>query len=282
MAIWHKHLNLPPKVDYRRPPKGRLLVPWHLHPKSSTPIPTSYDLTPFRPAIYNQGSLGSCTACGTVGSVQTSLGAAGQGLPVPLAPLSLYRTTRMLERASNWPGATLPPLSDSGANPVDAYTALTLYGCQNTVIECGEIEPSDELTAYEETHVNDPIVAEELIHDARFKTTGQFAIVTTGQQRLDDVAAALASKFAVGVPVYAADDRFQSYTSGIMAPPPSGSELDHWVYATKFYTDATGHRVYGLPNSWSRLWGLDGEFWACEAIILAADYLMVASVLEKS
>jgi hypothetical protein len=186
----------------------------------------------------------------------------------------------MLERAADWSGGSLPPLADSGANPDDAYLALQLYGCRTTVDECGEAGPSAALTAYEEAHVNDPIVAEELILDTRFKTVGQFAITSTGQQRLDDVARAVASKFAVGVSVYAADDRFQGYTQGIMAGPPENSVPDHWVYLTKFYTDASSHRVFGLPNSWSELWGLGGEFLACEAIILAADCLMVASVTE--
>ena len=282
MAIGHKRLGATPKIDYRRPPLGRLLVPWHLHPYANVSIPSSYDLTPFRPAIYNQGELGECTACGTVGSIQTTLAAAGHRVSPPLAPLSLYRPTRMLERANEWTGGPLPPLTDSGANPADAYSALQLYGCRTTMDECGEAGPSDALTAYEESHVNDPIAAEELIKDSSFKTLGQFVITSTGQQRLDDVAAAISSKYAVGVAVYAADDRFQSYTTGIMAGPPDGSEPDHWVYATKFYPDASGHRVYGLPNSWSEAWGLKGEFLACEAIILAADCLMVASITEAA
>jgi hypothetical protein len=184
----------------------------------------------------------------------------------------------MIERARIWSGGPLPPLTDSGADPMDAYLALETYGCQTTMQECGEAGPSDKLTAYEEAHVNDPIVGEELIADSSFKTAGQFVITSIDQQRLNDVAQAIASKFAVGVAVYAADDRFQSYTGGVMAAPPAGSVPDHWVYATKFYTDASGHRVYGLPNSWSELWGLGGEFLACEDIILASDCIIVASV----
>lgn len=278
MAIWHKRLHVTSKVDYRRPSERSLLVPWHLHPKSSAPISTSYDLTSFRAPIYNQGGIGSCTACGTIGSVQTSLAAAGRTISPPLAPLSLYRPTRMLARAKDWNGGPLPPLTDSGANPADAYQALTSYGCQTTVEECGEMGPSDTLTSYEEEHVNDLIVAEDLILDATFKVTGQFAIVSSGSQRLKDVAQAVSSKFAVGVSVYAADDRFQGYTGGIMAGPPVGSIPDHWVYITRYYQDAAGDFIFGLPNSWSEAWGINGEFLAFQDVILAADCLMVASV----
>jgi hypothetical protein len=187
----------------------------------------------------------------------------------------------MFERAKAWNGETiLPPLTDSGANPDDAYTALTLYGCQSTADECGELGPSSKLTAYEEAHVNDEIVGEELIADSTFRLVGQFEIMSIGQDRLDAVAQAIASKFAVGISVYASDDRFQGYTGGLMAGPPAGFFPDHWVYITKFYTDASGHRVYGLVNSWGELWGIGGEFLACEAVILAADCLMVASVAE--
>ena len=280
MAIWHTRHGLPPKIDYRRPPAEREIVSWSLHPRSSSPIPASCDLTPCRPPIYDQGAIGECTACGTIGSVQTTLAAAGRPISPPLAPLSLYRPTRMLERANVWSGGPLPPLTDSGADPSSAYTALQLYGCRTTVDECGEADPSNALTAYEEAHVNDPIVAEELIRDEKFKTSGQYAITSTGSQRLSDVAQAVASRFAVGVSVYAADDRFQGYTGGIMAGPPAGTVPDHWVYVTKFYTDASSHRVYGLPNSWGTLWGLGGEFLACEDLILASDCLIVASVTE--
>ena len=281
MIHYQRH-KCPPKVDYRRPPAGRLVVPWHLHPKASraAALPSSVDLTPYRPSIYDQGQVGQCSACGTVGAIQTSLAKAGIVLPGLLASLPVYRCTRCLERATMHASGTLPPLTDSGAYPDDAFRALTLFGVETVLEECGEAEPSAEVTAYEEAHVNDEPTAWEFELDAALKLAGAFDIMSTGQQRLDDVASALVAGYAVGRSVYASDDRFQRYAGGVMPPSPGTANCDHWIYTTGYYVDATGHRVWRCPNSWSTAWGDAGEFLDCEANVLASDCLIAAAVSE--
>ena len=281
MIHYQRHA-CPPKVDYRKPPAGRLVVPWHVHPKAirGAALPASVDLTAFRPPISDQGRSGACSAHGTVGAVQTSLAKAGVALPGRLAPLPVYRATRCLERAVAHASGTLPPLTDSGAYPDDALRALALFGVETLQEECGHPAPCDEVTSYEETHVNDEPTAWEFEQSAALKLIGAFDIVTNGQQRLEDVASALAAGYAVGRSVYASDDRFQFYMSGVMAPAPAGSPCDHWIYCDGYYTDATGHRVWRNPNSWGEGWGEAGEFLDCEANILASDCLIAYAVSE--
>jgi hypothetical protein len=269
---------------YRPVPAGRAQIPWHLHPRSRAAgvIPSSVDLTPFRPPIYDQGSIGECSGEGTVGSVTTTLAKAGTPVSALLSPLSVYRLGRCIERALKYSGGVLPKLTDSGANPDDVFRALNLYGVATCQDVAGVPGPCAALTAYEEAHVNDEPSLEELELDDKFKALGQFLITSTGQQRLDDVARALASGFAVGFSVYASDDRFQRYAGGVMGPPPSGVYCDHWVYMTGFVTSVTNHRIYRAPNSWGEGWGEQGEFQACEEIVLASDCVEVASVKKAA
>ena len=278
-----------PGGDYRPPRPGRLVVPWALHPKATRGaaiVPS--DLTPFVPCIYDQGQIGECSACGTAGGIQTSLKRAGVPLPGILAPLPIYRATRALERGADHPDGTLPPLADTGAMPDDAFHAINWFGGQTTQDECGEVGPSSTLTAYEEAHCNDEPTIDEFEHSARFKVAGAYDIVSTGDQRANDVAGALAAGFDVGGSVYAADDRFQSYVGGVMPPAPAGAMCDHWVHIVGCFIDAKGQPIFVWANSWGLGWGTSygalpgGCFLTTSAQVIDADCLIVYSVAVQS
>ena len=79
--IHHLKLDCPPLFDYRRPPDGRHVIPWSMHPKARTARRAAFqpvDLTPFVPCVYNQSRIGECSACGSIGAAQTSLAKAGK------------------------------------------------------------------------------------------------------------------------------------------------------------------------------------------------------------
>jgi len=259
MAIWHSQLGVAPhESDYRPPRDGRMIVSWHLHPKATRATATPFqasDLTPWMPPIGNQDRIGACNSYGTKDGASTSLAAAGAGRGPYLAALPLYRLTRCVERAASNSFGELPPLTDSGASPDDVLAVAHRYGVMTSLEECGEPGPSDDLSAYEDNHVNDEPTVDELELDAGFKLVGGFDITATGQQRLHDVTDALAAGYAVGCAVYAEDMRFQGYSSGVMPDPPAGRRCDHWIYLVGAFADATGAPVFCLVNSWSTSWG---------------------------
>ena len=286
MIHYQRH-GCPPLSDYKKPRDGRLVIPWAMHPRAlrgDSFVPS--DLTPFLPCIYNQDRIGACSACGSVGAAQTTLKKAGVALPGIAAPLSVYTPTRAIERAVDHPSGTLPPLTDTGAYPDDALRVMQLYGMRTTVQECGEAGPSEALSEYEDAHVNDEPNLLGFEQAAAFRLLGGFDIVTTGQQRLDDVAAALAAGYAVGRSVYASDDRFQRYVGGVMPAPPANVWCDHWIYTVGCYKDAAGTMIFPSVNSWSTNWGESwgsapgGMFRAGPADIQAADAVIVFAVTE--
>lgn len=287
--INHLKLDCQPLVDYRRPPSGRHVIPWSMHPKAKTVRGAAFqpiDLTPFVPCVYNQDRIGECSACGSVGAAQTSLAKAGKPLVGIVAPLSVYTPTRAIERAVAYPTGTLPPLADTGAYPDDALRVLQLYGMRTTLQECGEAGPSPKLSQYEDDHVNDEPTLLGYEQAAAFKLLGGFDIVSSGQQRIDDVIAALTAGYAVGIAVYASDNRFQSYSGGVMPDPPAGAGCDHWTYLAGCYKDAAGTPIFVDPNSWDVTWGIGygslsgGCFLAGPGIIQAADCLIAFAVTE--
>ena len=286
--IHYQRLGIAPLVDYRGPRPGRVVVPWSMHPKAalrgtqSTLQPS--DLTPFMPAVGNQSRIGACNSYGTKDAIYTSLQKRTGVFLAYRAALPLYRATRCMERAAG--GDTSAPLTDSGAWPDDVLTVTHMWGMQTSQQECGEAGPSDALSQYENDHVNDEPTLREFELDSSFCDVGGFDITSAGKQRLLDVSDALASGFAVGVAVYAADDRFQQYTGGIMPDPPAGAGCDHWVYIVGMYLDAAGSPVFVVVNSWTAQWGTSwskapgGVFLAGPGIIQAADCLIAYSVQE--
>ncbi len=268
-------------TGYRPVPAGVRQDPWHLHRKSyaSEPISDAVDMTPYRPPIFDQGQTGSCVGHGTVGAVMTTLAKAGTPASELLCPLSVYRLARCMDRTLSWYGSpSPPPLMDDGTDPDLAMHAIATWGIATCRELLGVDGPGSDYTARLEAEVNrEPMLGELEASDA-FKLVGQHAILSGGQQRLDDVARALDSGFAVGLAVYASDNRFQCYVGGVLMQAPAVSRCDHWTYLTGFYTDATGHRIYRGVNSWGPSWGESGEFLACEGVILDSDCLEAMSV----
>jgi hypothetical protein len=266
-----------------------MLMPWSLHPRATREtalVPSN--LTPWMPSIGNQDRIGACNSYGTKDGVSTSMSKAGHPVPGYLAALPLYRGTRCLERAaSTWSGDELPPLTDCGADPDDVLRVAQQFGIQTSAQECHCDGPCSALSKYEDDNVNAEPTLGEFEHDSTFKVVGGFDIVSSGQQRLLDVSNALASGYAVGISLYAADDRYQQYDGGILADPPSGSDCDHYNYLVGLDL-ASGSPLFIGVNSWDVGWGVKwgsapGGCWiGGPAIIQASDRLVVYSVQEAT
>jgi hypothetical protein len=274
-----------PASDYRPPRANRMVVPWRFHPKAARATqPTASDITPHMPPIGNQDRIGACAGYGTKDGIWTSFSAAQ--IPLPGYPVALppYRGTRCLERSG-----PDEPLTDCGADPNDVLRFAQRFGLQTSMQECGQPGPGPALSQYENQHVNDEPTLEEFEDDHTLRVVGGYDIVSTGKQRLLDVSSALASGCAVGISVYASDDRYQQYDGGILADPPKGAGCDHFNYLVGMYFDAAAGlwRPVGV-NSWTEGWGCRwgagparGGMWVGSPAILDASDRLVAYSVSK-
>lgn len=273
-------------TGYHPVPAGVREDYWHMHPKAPRAGQASpdADLVRFAPPIDDQGQVGQCTGEAVTCGTTTTLRAAGADVAGFLDAQSPYRMARALDRAAEYPWADgkPPALQDTGADPNQVFRALNKYGCRTTLDGYGFDGPCPELTAAYETHANDEPDLLELEEDDTFRAVGQQRVLSVGQQRIDDVRAALAAGFAVTMSVYASDARFQDYVGGVMPPAPDWVGCNHLVCVVGDYTDATGATVLLVQNSWSKAWGEAGYFRASSGILLQSDCVHVASVRKGS
>jgi hypothetical protein len=268
--------NSVPKPGYRPVPPGVRELPWDLHPMAAATgaLPREVDWLKFY-LKYFQGDTGSCVGHGTVNGVNTTLGVAGLTPPEPLCPLSVYTNARCMERIVH---KYRMPLGDNGTDPNLAAIGISTWGIA-TCREWMRVDgPGEEYTRALEAMVNHEPKLGQFQSADRFRVIGQHIIISTDQQRLDDVATALAAGFGVGISVYASDDRFQGYSSGVLPDPPPGAKCDHWVALGGYETIGTTRVLRGM-NSWKG-WGEGGAFSCGPRTILAADCIAVYSVRQ--
>jgi len=269
-------------TGYRPVPENVREDLWHMHPRAQRAgASPDTDLTKFASPVDDQDGVGQCTGEAVVCGVHATLGAAG--VPVAkgyLDPQALYRLARCMERAYDypWPGGSPPPLRDEGSDPNLVHLALARWGCPSTLDTFGLDGPCEELTAAYAQHACDEPLVDELQSSDEFKLVGQLAIRSTGQQRLLDVRAALASRFAVTMALHASDSRFQDYRGGVMGPPPDGSRCDHLTCVLATYTDVSGNTVLVGQNSWSKRWGEGGFFRCCSEVLMRSSGVHACSV----
>jgi hypothetical protein len=266
-------------------PRDRIEDLWHTHPRaarSGQSYPDA-DLIPWAPPVDDQDGIGQCTGNAVTTAVMTTLAKAGIPLPGYLDPQSAYRMARCLGRAQGYPWGSggMPPLVDVGADPNLVYLAGNRHGYGTTMDTFRLPGPCAELTACYAKYANREPQLGELQSSDAFKVIGQHRVLSTGQQRIADVRAALASGFAATMSVYASDDRFQGWRSGVMPPAPSGSPCDHLVCIVCSYTDATGATVFVTQNSWGRGYAEAGRYRAHSGILLQSDTVHVCDVRPR-
>jgi hypothetical protein len=270
---------------FRPVPAGRIEDQWHQHPRAARAGQASpdSDMKSSLPPVDDQNGCSQCTGQAVTGAAMTTLAAAARPVNGYLDPQAAYRLARCIERAQMYPwnGGQLPTLQDNGADPNLVHLAGSEYGFARTLDTFGYPGPCPALTADYATYVNVEPQMMELECSDDFKLLGQFRVQSTGAQRIADVRAALASRFAVTLSVYASDDRFQGYVGGLMPPKPDGADDDHLIFCYGCFTDATGATVFLCQNSWGVGFGMSGRLWLHQSDMVRSANVHVASVAQQ-
>lgn len=202
-------------------------------------LPSKVDLSPLCPPVYDQQSLGSCTANAIAGAIEFDL--KKQGLPdYTPSRLFIYYNERVIENSVNW---------DSGAMIRDGIKSVNQVGACHEDI-CPYIisnftqKPSP--AAY----------ADALQH----KTLSYKRIYNAKSPSLMKLCLANGIPFVMGFTVYESFET-QSVANTGMVPMPGPNEKilgGHAVLCTS-YDDST--RLFKCRNSWGQNWGDHGYFY---------------------
>jgi len=208
-------------------------------------LPSSVDLQPLCPPVYDQGQLGSCTANAIAAAYQFERMQAN--LP-PLTPsrLFIYWNERVMENDTN---------EDAGAFGGDGITSLETLGV-----------PDESLWPYIEGQFSvrppDSVFAAALANKI-----SQRKIITT----IEDIKGALVDRHLVpfGISLYESFESDEVATSGIV-PDPTLNEglLGGHETAIAGYDDSM--KAFKVRNSWGSGWGQQGYCW------INYDYVMAA------
>jgi len=211
-------------------------------------LPTSVDMRPQCPAVYNQSSLGSCTANALAGCLQFDEMKQHKVDTATPSRLFIYYNERYLQGTTNY---------DSGASMREGLAAVAKYGF------CDEIYWPYNIGSYT---TKPPTTAYNAAYPERITN---FARV---YQTSDQVKGCLASglPFCFGFTVYQSFESPTVATSGIMNMPQSGEQIigGHAVMAVG-YNDST--QMFIIRNSWGAGWGQAGYFMMPYAYLLSSN-----------
>lgn len=243
-------------------PDGRDIPYMYIRPAQAGPIklPEQVDLREFCPPVFDQGSLGSCTANATCAAYQVAL-----LRQEPFTPASFPNLSRLFVyyNARAVAGTTE---SDSGAYIRDAIKSIATEGvCKEELwpyrISDFKARPSNE--AY----------ADALNHQA-------IIYAAVGHNPFE-VQLALADGYPVvfGFTVYSSFESEAVAKSGIMQMPKHGEKAigGHAVVAVGYSTEMQ-HLL--VRNSWGDDWGQAGYFWMPFSYLqrLARDFWVIKKV----
>ncbi len=199
-------------------------------------LPTNVDLRPHMPPVYDQSTLGSCTANAVAGALQFER--IKRGLPdfIP-SRLFLYWNTRAMEGTTDY---------DSGAMLRDAIKSLG---------DIGDLPESDWPYDINEFATKPPLRC--------YDVATLYSQVTYKRidQDLDLMRQALAAgdPFVFGFTVYQAfESDIVAQTGDAMMPEPGENKLGGHAVLAAGYDDVKQRFI--VRNSWGLSWGLNGYF----------------------
>jgi C1A family cysteine protease len=199
-------------------------------------LPTSVDLRPKCPPVYNQGQLGSCTGNSIAGAIQFEQ--IKQGIPnfVP-SRLFIYYNERVMEGTV---------ASDSGAQIRDGIKSVATTGF------CPETDwPYN--------------IAKFAAKPPQKAYTDASKDLATSYQRVPQIANQMKGCLASGYPFVFGFSVYQSFESPQVAktghvpmPGPSEKQIGGHAVLAVGYDDA--NQWFLVRNSWGPTWGMKGYF----------------------
>ena len=224
---WHRSQKLSAHPRYEIP----------AHHRIAANLPASVDLTPECPAVYDQGSLGSCTANALAGLFQFLLMKEGKPSFVP-SRLMIYWGERAIEGTKD---------QDAGANGDDGVTFLQTKG-----------------VCHESTWPYDPDKFTQMPPKAAWTEATLHKLaepVSFDNTKVLEVKSCLARGYPIAFGFIAYPDlESESVANTGLLPMPTFKEQPiggHEVLLVG-YDDAT--KLFKVRNSWGPGWGLHGYF----------------------
>ena len=207
------------------------------HHKSAANLPTSVDLSPECPAVYDQGPLGSCTANALGALFQFLLMKLGKPSFVP-SRLMLYWGERAIEGTKS---------EDAGANGDDGMTFLQTKGiCPESTwpYDPNKFAQMPPRTAWAEA------TAHKIADPVSIDNTNLLAIKSC---------LAAGYPIAFGFTAYPDLQSDKVATTGVLPMPAKGEQpIGGHAVLMVGYDDAAGQ--FKVRNSWGPGWGLSGYF----------------------
>lgn len=203
------------------------------HHREAANLPASVDLTPECPSVYDQLSLGSCTANALAGLFHFLMIKVGIPAWIP-SRLFIYYGERAIEGTTS---------SDAGAYGSDGVTVLTTQGV------CPE-----SLWPYD---INEFAVKPSAADYAEALTNKMTGAVTIADGDLAGIKSSIASGYPVafGFTCYEGLESAAAAATGVV-PDPSGSSIGGHEVLLVGYDDAS--QRFKFRNSWGSSWGVNG------------------------
>lgn len=199
-------------------------------------LPAKADLWPHVPPIWNQGSLGSCTAHGSLRGFLTEAIRQGESVPM-LSRLMQYFDTRAVEGTTS---------TDSGGQVRDAIKVLAADGC------APESEWPYDVSAFAEKPPAQCYTAAKQYMSVKYQALQPGG---SGSPMRTAIASGLAIVFGFSVPSYFEDPSWDAANEPLPLPSSSGSFIGGHCVALTGY-DFTGPTPYFIAdNSWDTTWG---------------------------
>lgn len=227
--------------------------------KTGARLPTSVNLCPQMPPVYDQGNLGSCTANAVGALVQYERRRQGFQLDFTPSRLFLYYNERVLEHTVN---------NDSGAAIRDAIKAMVQWG------DCPETEWDymvDRFTAKPSPQCYSNALKYRALRYERVEQT------LTGLKRVLALGNAIAFGFSV---FHSFESEGVAKTGQVSLPSTTESALGGHAVLLVGYDNS--HEQFIVRNSWGPDWGMHGYCTMPYAYLtnthLAADFWTITSM----